>query len=284
MRCSNCGSKNIALITRNDGYSIKKGVIGTALFGTVGAVAGIDGKKKQVFHCSDCGGDFDSPMSSDIENSIEKALREKNATLLNHFISSYHNLQIPNMVDSSVNVGNFDNDFQHETEHTKSLNPDFDTPEVRNAILEILVGHPNISTTGILAADATGNQILEKKDINSSRIYILINRMIAQNKVVKQETKFRHVFSVTQGFSYYPEEKEAAYSNPDSIELKNKVLSILERKPNSTATEIIESDDEIEVSIQGMLKCLRGMSDRVSCVEEGRPKRFSVVPGFRYYE
>lgn len=39
----------------NGNYSFKKGIIGAALLGPVGAVAGINGKKSLVYHCEDCG-------------------------------------------------------------------------------------------------------------------------------------------------------------------------------------------------------------------------------------
>lgn len=41
----------------NDGYSMKKGLLGTALFGPVGAVAGINGKKNKLvqYRCRHCG-------------------------------------------------------------------------------------------------------------------------------------------------------------------------------------------------------------------------------------
>lgn len=39
----------------NDQFSYKKAAIGTALFGTVGAVAGINGKKTVTYVCNKCG-------------------------------------------------------------------------------------------------------------------------------------------------------------------------------------------------------------------------------------
>lgn len=37
-RCAVCGSTRIVTEVRNEGYNTKKGVIGTALFGAIGAL------------------------------------------------------------------------------------------------------------------------------------------------------------------------------------------------------------------------------------------------------
>lgn len=48
VRCAKCGSKNVIVNEKNDGYDLKKGVIGVALLGTGGAVMGVNGKKTNV--------------------------------------------------------------------------------------------------------------------------------------------------------------------------------------------------------------------------------------------
>lgn len=44
-RCAACGSPNVAKVEKNDGFSYGKALVGTAVFGTIGAVAGINGKR-----------------------------------------------------------------------------------------------------------------------------------------------------------------------------------------------------------------------------------------------
>lgn len=39
----------------NDSFSFKKAAVGTLLFGGVGAVAGINGKKTVTYRCNKCG-------------------------------------------------------------------------------------------------------------------------------------------------------------------------------------------------------------------------------------
>ena len=53
-RCKVCGSKNITREIKKEGYDIKKGVIGTALIGVPGALAGAVGKDTIYYHCADC--------------------------------------------------------------------------------------------------------------------------------------------------------------------------------------------------------------------------------------
>ncbi len=40
---------------RNDGFSTSKAVFGSLLFGPIGAVAGVNSKKKAQYHCDKCG-------------------------------------------------------------------------------------------------------------------------------------------------------------------------------------------------------------------------------------
>lgn len=55
IRCAVCGSKRVTLETKNEGYDVKKGVIGSILIGAFGVFAGANGKKNTYYHCADCG-------------------------------------------------------------------------------------------------------------------------------------------------------------------------------------------------------------------------------------
>ena len=39
----------------NEGYSMGKGILGAVILGPVGAVAGINGKKRVTYRCDKCG-------------------------------------------------------------------------------------------------------------------------------------------------------------------------------------------------------------------------------------
>lgn len=48
LRCAACGSPRVMMDEKSEGYSLAKGILGTALIGNVGVVAGINGKKKSI--------------------------------------------------------------------------------------------------------------------------------------------------------------------------------------------------------------------------------------------
>lgn len=74
VRCAKCGSKNIIVNEKNDGYDLKKGVIGVALLGTGGAVMGVNGKKQMFYHCQECGTTLPYPMSEFTAKKIDEYL------------------------------------------------------------------------------------------------------------------------------------------------------------------------------------------------------------------
>lgn len=70
-RCAACGSPNVAKVEKNDGFSYGKALVGTAVFGTIGAVAGINGKKRYVYSCPDCGKILPNPMDDITKDKID---------------------------------------------------------------------------------------------------------------------------------------------------------------------------------------------------------------------
>lgn len=72
-RCAVCGSPHVRKEENNNGFSYKKALVGTAVFGAVGAVAGINGKTTVAFTCSDCGSVMPEPMDKYTLDLIEIA-------------------------------------------------------------------------------------------------------------------------------------------------------------------------------------------------------------------
>lgn len=70
-RCSACGSPNVITDTTTEGYDYVKGAIGTAVLGVGGAVAGMNGKRKTVYKCPDCGLTMSSPMPDEMKLLID---------------------------------------------------------------------------------------------------------------------------------------------------------------------------------------------------------------------
>ena len=73
-RCAACGSPNVVKHEQKDGFSYKKAIAGTVVFGAIGAVAGIDGKTKEVYSCPDCGATLSEPMDSITQAKIDSVM------------------------------------------------------------------------------------------------------------------------------------------------------------------------------------------------------------------
>ena len=78
-RCAACGSPRVMVGSEKDGFSYKKAVAGTLVFGMPGVVAGLDGKAKQVYKCPDCGLTMDAPMAFDIKMLIDLGVMSETA-------------------------------------------------------------------------------------------------------------------------------------------------------------------------------------------------------------
>ena len=63
-RCASCGSDRVQLREANEGFSYGKAALGTVAFGTVGAVAGLAGKKTTKYYCPNCGQTLDYPLNA----------------------------------------------------------------------------------------------------------------------------------------------------------------------------------------------------------------------------
>ncbi|MBQ5906159.1 MAG: hypothetical protein IIW88_09860, partial [Clostridia bacterium] len=75
-RCAACGSANVVIDTQTSGmsYNYKKGIVGTAILGVGGAVAGVENKTEKVYKCPDCGITLSYPMDDGLKNVIDLCL------------------------------------------------------------------------------------------------------------------------------------------------------------------------------------------------------------------
>ena len=80
-RCAASGSPNVQRDTQAGGikYNYKKGLVGAAVFGEAGAVAGIENKREDVFVCPDCGARLTHSMPIEMKNMIDMGVRSVNA-------------------------------------------------------------------------------------------------------------------------------------------------------------------------------------------------------------
>ena len=75
-RCAICGSPRLTKTSEKSGFSYGKAVAGTAVFGAVGAIAGLDGKKTDVYKCPDCGHTMAEPMDFATQNAIDMCVMD----------------------------------------------------------------------------------------------------------------------------------------------------------------------------------------------------------------
>ena len=101
MRCIKCGSRKVSLVKMNEGYSFTKGIVGQAVLGPVGAVAGINGKTSQAYHCSECGQDEITVMPDVIERFINEAIQKNDVRSLKDYKKQYPGIEWEETYDSS---------------------------------------------------------------------------------------------------------------------------------------------------------------------------------------
>ena len=95
IRCASCGSGKVSVDTKSEGFSVGKAVVGTALFGTVGAVMGVNGKQKKYYHCADCGMTLSYSLPTKISCDIDLCILrpEENIVSLEVYKKTYPNIE-----------------------------------------------------------------------------------------------------------------------------------------------------------------------------------------------
>lgn len=142
-RCAACGSPNVVTDIQKEGYNYVKGAIGTVILGAGGAVAGINGKTKQVYKCPDCGLTLNEPMSFEIKTLIDigiasESAREKleingNKIEWESLISKYKNIENHSSFKTSSSSDSAVADYKKEH---KDKTPDVDTITISPEQLE----------------------------------------------------------------------------------------------------------------------------------------------------
>ena len=95
IRCAVCGSKRVVTETKKEGYNTKRGILGTVLFGNIGALAGTSGNDVVYYHCADCGQTMNKPMSEFESTTIDKYIENPNLwdKLLREKKNQYPNIE-----------------------------------------------------------------------------------------------------------------------------------------------------------------------------------------------
>lgn len=153
-RCAACGSPRVKADEKHEGYSITKGIVGTAILGSVGAVAGLNGKKRTYYHCPDCGTTLSYPMGRTILNIINEYISNPSAneSALRSWKKNYPNI---------------------EWSDPKALNGDLALSVAdpdQAALLELSAKIPNISTMSLEQVQNTiAKKILRYHEITGCR-------------------------------------------------------------------------------------------------------------------
>lgn len=81
-------------IVDNHSYSVAKGLIGAAIIGPVGVIAGIDGKNRISYHCTECGQNT-GLLTISTERDIDRAIVAGDVSTLDRYRSIWKNIEYP---------------------------------------------------------------------------------------------------------------------------------------------------------------------------------------------
>lgn len=129
-RCAACGSSRVITSSENSGYSYSKGLLGSLIFGSGGAAAGVNGKSKTVYKCAACGLTLDVPMPDEWKNLIDKGVNipsaRKNLTLNGvKFDWDFIIEQFPNIEYTT------DDTHKKQTDFSSDISSDFDEEDLK---------------------------------------------------------------------------------------------------------------------------------------------------------
>ena len=125
-RCAACGSSHVVVDTKKEGFSVSKAIAGTVLFGTGGAVMGVNGKEQLYYHCAACGQTLSYPMPEFAKTSIDKYLLEPEKY---RYFLEREKKQYPNIEWSADSTDTLNADVQIAEKLSES-----DLPDTKNEV------------------------------------------------------------------------------------------------------------------------------------------------------
>lgn len=247
IRCAVCGSKRITLENKKEGYDLKKGVIGQAVIGIPGALAGMNEKDVEYYHCADCGQVLNTAMSSVESDWIDYLL--KDTELWKDELKSqkerYKNIEWNengvNTVPSEPKKDVLDNNriIQIEREILEHFNDSVITPEeilatrYENERLDYDIAFEKLLKSGkIVCEDIVGTKYVRlAKDNNEIRDNSLKQTAIEEADNIEKENN--------------PKQKEL--EDEISQELFDLILNVLNKNPDNKfrVQEIQEKDKKL---------------------------------------
>lgn len=96
--CAACGNPRVIIEKDREGYSLAKGLVGSAVLGPVGALAGADGKEVTVFYCPKCGARLHKCMPEYEVSNILKLEKEARTSAFSKAELDKLRVKYPNML------------------------------------------------------------------------------------------------------------------------------------------------------------------------------------------
>lgn len=154
-RCAACGSQSVVYDTKNEGFSVGKAVVGTIVFGYVGAVAGINGKKRGYYNCGACGTSLSYCMPDSSKDIIDRAISKPNEhiNLLIDLKKKYPNIEWEAPSNISVQT--------QTTAIPKNRKPS--DREIANAVYEYYIKNNIKETNGSDSIDTAGELVFSQE-------------------------------------------------------------------------------------------------------------------------
>ena len=103
MPCPKCGSNNIT--TNNKGYGIGKGIIGAAIFGPLGLIAGNIGRHDIICTCLNCGHTWN--LKKQIEENNYRNITQQEKTIDYKYDSKNWEIAVRFVVKKNIMIKNF---------------------------------------------------------------------------------------------------------------------------------------------------------------------------------
>ncbi len=221
-RCAVCGSSNVVPETKQEGYNKKKGIMGMAMFGLGGAVAGTSGNVVVYYHCAACGHTLNRCMSEMDKKFLEQYLLEPtkaaNVNMLRNYKKQYPNIEWEEPAISEKNNMSCDSEkFDKQIEDTKVLPREISQQEIevfqqKGALLKSIDNYA--VATSILNALFMAQKpctISEIMNIDEScRIYPIEKISGVMMKLVKKEILVKEIANYKAYFRTVPDTKEEA--------------------------------------------------------------------------
>lgn len=280
--CFACGSPKVIPEKQSTGYNMTKGAVGAAIFGPVGAVAGVNGNTQTVWYCPECGArltytlpdvivksifdDLEDPIGN-AKSLIMKKRQYPNMPWPQQWIDSNGNKKIPSDVEiASAQKGVRDHNKQLVLDYVRRQNDWFTRDQVANAtgldpmFAQMTIGE--MSRKGIIDID--------KKQVGDH--YYFCRSEVARRLQMEKDAKAaKEKARITEFWNQHSEEKKKLSDD----------LERLKKERNGIASEI-KSNSRVDFTgyktlIENLSKEIDALSEEYKKLGFFKAKRKKVV-------